>query len=501
MHVCTLFARYFHCALQALCQRSPYLPRAGDAPPAALSTAPPEALLLDRQFRLLREDVVGPLREELTALGLAGAEGGLGVVQVQGQGKAGISSVGGSTAAAALPARARNTFPVAEVVAVSLQPRPCVVLRVALPPTHRALHLGSEEERLAYWREGDRGTLALDALVCIACPGQEQPLAFGTVVRREPREMADPAGPCVGVALESQKDLERLVQLVGRGRQQGMVLVQVRCLLACTSHASLHQGAVVEICSSGLQLHSCNCCMLLHECTVPVTSSGKHIFIHTLCSYVPVCLWLLCILSLCLSHLLSIRSHVHSKLLLLTHWPTTYTPAQVSANMLSTRPVLKCLQEMGDVPMAEELVHGAPHPHPVSYIPPETTQQVDARTEGNSYGVLAFDSVDMCRAADCARGALLLLRIQLLARITVVMREAVFLATTLCCLLSWKNPDACLTLRLSGPELAALNALFVPCCSEQLLCCTACRCWPNWSLSWTPASWRLCACHSHHASH
>lgn len=45
------------------CPRSPYLP-----PPGGVLGSSKEAALLDRQFRLLREDFVGPARTELKDL-------------------------------------------------------------------------------------------------------------------------------------------------------------------------------------------------------------------------------------------------------------------------------------------------------------------------------------------------------------------------------------------------------------------------------------------------
>lgn len=49
-------------SLQALCQQQPFLPRCSDP---HLSESP-EAALLDRQFRLLREDMVGPSEQSFT---------------------------------------------------------------------------------------------------------------------------------------------------------------------------------------------------------------------------------------------------------------------------------------------------------------------------------------------------------------------------------------------------------------------------------------------------
>lgn len=48
---------------------------------------------------------------------------------------------------------------------------------------------------------------------------------------------------------------------------------------------------------------------------------------------------------------------------------------QVSTNFLSTRPVLQALQDMVDVPLAEEIVHGK-HPQENDYLDKEALQQV-----------------------------------------------------------------------------------------------------------------------------
>lgn len=244
--------------LQALCQRLPYLPAAPShhtanptsetltaaaaAEAAALQHAPacPEAALLDRQFRLLREDLVRPLRETLAALGIASTASGQGPVKKLPPG----------SKASNLP----NVYPLAAVLGTELKPRACVLLSVVLPSGHRASRLGNKTEREAYWRDSGRGTLPLDTLVCIARmsrgPGRKgkgqgqgqaagggledgggfQPLVFGTVARRDAREMAEQR-PVVGLAFErgQQKVVEGLLLELGRGSLQAeeLVLVQV----------------------------------------------------------------------------------------------------------------------------------------------------------------------------------------------------------------------------------------------------------------------------------
>lgn len=239
---------------QALCRRLPYLPAAAShrtagatpetltaaaaAEAAALQHAPacPEAALLDRQFRLLREDMVRPLRETLAALGIAPPATPQGPTR---------KALPGSKASN-LP----NVYPLAAVLGTALKPRACVLLSVVLPSGHRASRFGNKTDREAYWRDSGRGTLPLDTLVCIARmsrgPGRKgqiqaarggqeegagfQPLVFGTVARREPREMAEQR-PVVGLAFErgQQKAVEGLLLELGRGSLQAeeLVLVQV----------------------------------------------------------------------------------------------------------------------------------------------------------------------------------------------------------------------------------------------------------------------------------
>ncbi len=48
---------------------------------------------------------------------------------------------------------------------------------------------------------------------------------------------------------------------------------------------------------------------------------------------------------------------------------------QVSTNMLSSKPVLRCLQSMTSMPLAEELVQ-LQKPQQVNLMDPETMQQV-----------------------------------------------------------------------------------------------------------------------------
>ncbi|KIY98958.1 NFX1-type zinc finger-containing protein 1 [Monoraphidium neglectum] len=116
------------------------------------------------------------------------------------------------------------------VLGVALKPRPCVMVSAALPPGHRALQHRTEQERLRFWREFGHGTLASDALVCLAMPpaaqGGPPRLVFATVVRRDPEDMAMGPDPMVGLAFEPGPDVESVLQHMGEGPLPGTVLVQ-----------------------------------------------------------------------------------------------------------------------------------------------------------------------------------------------------------------------------------------------------------------------------------
>jgi hypothetical protein len=53
----------------------------------------------------------------------------------------------------------------------------------------------------------------------------------------------------------------------------------------------------------------------------------------------------------------------------------TPTDMQVPGSFFAVKPVLRVLQDMPSLPLAEELVHGQT-PSPVTYLSPETIKQV-----------------------------------------------------------------------------------------------------------------------------
>ncbi|GFH23954.1 uncharacterized protein HaLaN_21658 [Haematococcus lacustris] len=171
----------------------------------------PEAQLLDRHFRLLREDMVAPLREVLRTL-------------TQWQQLDGNAAWGAPTQAA-MQQVLRNVYHQVSVLGVCKQQNrmACVMLSFVLPPGHHANRLETRKEKEEFWDKHGRGTLPLNALVCLAAPGD--PLLFGTVVRREPKEMAE-ALPLVGVSFEAGRGLEQVLAWIGRSLTK-KVLVQV----------------------------------------------------------------------------------------------------------------------------------------------------------------------------------------------------------------------------------------------------------------------------------
>ncbi|GFH27467.1 uncharacterized protein HaLaN_25792, partial [Haematococcus lacustris] len=205
---------------QASCSHPPYLPLApsiqqttpgvqtlvaevsgGDHEAAEDIAKAPEVQLLDRHFRLLREDMVAPLRDVLRTL-------------TQWQQLDG-NAARGAPNQAAMQQVLRNVYHQVSVLGVCKQQNrvACVMLSFALPHGHQANRLRTITEKEDFWDKHGRGTMPLNALVCLASPGD--PLLFGTVVRREPKEMAE-ALPLVGVSFEAGRGLEQVLAWIGR---------------------------------------------------------------------------------------------------------------------------------------------------------------------------------------------------------------------------------------------------------------------------------------------
>ena len=115
-----------------------------------------EAAVLDRQFRLLREDMLGPLRQEL-------------------QEERKVN-----------PGQQRRVFPYPRVRDVGFKPYPHVQISVGLPPrlAGRVLGIKSAKERAEFFRDGPgRRVLGQDTLVLLM--RGDKCLAVGTVVARD----------------------------------------------------------------------------------------------------------------------------------------------------------------------------------------------------------------------------------------------------------------------------------------------------------------------------
>ncbi|KAG8459015.1 hypothetical protein KFE25_006560 [Diacronema lutheri] len=199
----------------------------GDA--SALSTAAAgvemarrEAAVLDRHFRLLREDMVASIRDELAPLlrdlgANANADATARRAHV------------GPDAATREQGRAqlrRHTYTGVRLDSAQVVPRPCVKVSFALPAGHAALSVEAGKPRERWWEAGNaRGTMAMQALVVLARRGE--PPLFAQVVCREAAWLAEER-PAVGLSfLCSPAELRSLLWLAqSHAALPGAALVQ-----------------------------------------------------------------------------------------------------------------------------------------------------------------------------------------------------------------------------------------------------------------------------------
>ena len=140
----------------------------------------------------------------------------------------------------------RNVYTVVAVLGVAQKPKPCVMIEIQLPPSHRTARMTSGKEREEFWSDHGRGTLPLDALVCIVVRGtaaaagsgigvssgdtaaaaQPPIVMFATVGRRDPKELAGQT-PVIGISFDRGQGVEQVLQLLGQGRLRDVSLVQV----------------------------------------------------------------------------------------------------------------------------------------------------------------------------------------------------------------------------------------------------------------------------------
>jgi replication-associated recombination protein RarA len=200
---------------EVLCERHPYLPQPqsmSDARAAASvgdtnSVSSGVATLLDRQFRLLREDFIAPLREELQQLTNAQA----------GRGRPSRFTFRGVKFIGADSGGDDNKL------------NPCVIVSFELPQDHGARRCRSKKERIAFW--DDHRSILADGALCVLCI-RDQPVCFATIVRRIPELLAknEPeigltSGAC-GNARE--EDLSHMLSYCGSDKSEiKAALVQV----------------------------------------------------------------------------------------------------------------------------------------------------------------------------------------------------------------------------------------------------------------------------------
>eukprot|EP00798_Chlamydomonas_sp_ICE-L_P024108 gene24108-9683_t len=274
-----------------------------------------EAALLDRQFRLVREDMVHALREVVSGFTRNPTSYNVGM------------------------SRQRNVFSLDQVLGSTTVPDSCIVLQAFLHPDHPIYkeeeagkgpkgedekgrmkreenHMRKERrKREEFWDKGHGvNVLKLNSLVCLVPYNREDdsmltgpdapPIVFGTVARRDTKEMGLHAGSIiVGLSIEEGAGSNWLLRQTGCGRVHNTLLVQVS-----TSFFSFKP---------------------LLECLKSMTS-------------VPMA-----------------EELVHGNPAL----PATYLPAE------------KVQESMTAVNMAEELVHGQPA-LPATYLPPEKVKEV-----------------------------------------------------------------------------------------------------------------------------
>ena len=174
---------------ELMCNTPPFLP----------DCAVTEGSALDRQFRLLREDVVGPARQQLRLLRDESA------------------------------GTLRNYFGNVGIKAASTKGRKaCVCVSFALPRGHKTEKMKHEKDRVTYWDTQSRGMLPIDALVCLIRNSEARFLA--TVVERTSKDLANwPAEhhlprPLIGLMFEG--DTETVANLLFEsGRRSARLVV------------------------------------------------------------------------------------------------------------------------------------------------------------------------------------------------------------------------------------------------------------------------------------
>lgn len=178
-----------------LCPADPYLPKASANPMTA-------AELLDRQFRLLREDILGPAKEDQDD-----------------RRKEQHDLFEGVRASHVVTGEPEAITRDSKKVRITGLSDPCICFSLHIPHWHRVHRLKTQSEKEKYW-EQSRRILPRDALVCLLrqnAAAEWVPVRFGTIVRREAKELS-PVGkkqkPVIGIGFFSQQHvLESLKEL------------------------------------------------------------------------------------------------------------------------------------------------------------------------------------------------------------------------------------------------------------------------------------------------
>jgi hypothetical protein len=143
------------------CRQKPFLPLPSGS--TSLQSAPDsaEAMMLDRLFRLLREDMLGPMQKELHEQLKAKKED------------------------------CRQLYSAPRITGVALKPKPCVLVSVEMPRTlyHRVKKLKSTSEKQEFWNSTGRRILGKDTIVLFTSETGAV-VRIGIVVRRDPKEMS-----------------------------------------------------------------------------------------------------------------------------------------------------------------------------------------------------------------------------------------------------------------------------------------------------------------------
>lgn len=180
--------------------RQAYLPIAGCS-----VVRDPVAALLDRQFRLLREDMLGPMRSLLRDF---------------------ADSDSGHTSSK----RGRNlsTFDNIQFEGIETQPRPCLFVSCTLPAQHRACKL-KEQDAVEYWKTAGRKQFPISSLVALVDTRVPKVLKFAVIVRADAEDLAHRDGegvsrPRLGLAFTGSSlpnalplELTELFKHIGRG--------------------------------------------------------------------------------------------------------------------------------------------------------------------------------------------------------------------------------------------------------------------------------------------